>query len=173
MSTTPLLCLLNPEYHRQRAALRGGFSMPLLSECKIPSGVSEILATNTSGFFIEVRKSQVSGYARFGFFSVPIVEEPVFFVKVFIPLLISRCHRFATIPEALRYLSSIGAQPKRLMTPKEFTTNTEGLQVTASEGLPSFSIVSTDPGLVGTYTRVDTHLGIQLFDPSKNLVLVG
>jgi len=147
--------------------------MPLLSECKVPSGVSQVLATNTSGFFIEVKKSQISGYARFGFFSIPIVEEPLFFMRVVVPLLVTRCQRFATVPEALAYLSSIGVQPKRLMTPKDNLANTGGLQVTASDTLPSFSIVSTDPELVGTYTRVDAHLGVQLFDPSKNLVLVG
>jgi len=170
--------LLVTERLRQRAASGGGFSVPAMEERQIPENLDPILATNMRGTFLQVRRGS-QGVARYGFFHCPPAQEPLVLEALVSNVLQFKwANVFGSIPEALEAMRASPFPPKTVVIPPGHvllegeTVSIQGLQVVTSPLPQGCALVAAAPASLGVYTRVGDHLGLQLYNVPRTLMVV-
>jgi len=182
VSFSALSHLLVTERLRQRAASRGGFSIPAMEERDVPENVEPILSTNMRGDFLMVKRGTL-GNARYAFFKCPPALEGAVVTRLFETLgnlasVSGWSNVFGTVLEAVDAMRLTPFAPKTIVipTPDELpegvATSIQGLQVVTAPLPQGCGLVATQPTSLGVYTRVGDHLGLQLYNVSRTLMVV-
>lgn len=188
MNLSILAHLLVTERHRQRAAPAGGFSVPFMSERKVPQDAEPLLVTNARGGFVPTRRSR-EGVARFGFSACPLESEPILLGRLYDALqglsgASGWANRFNTTAAAIEFMRSSPYKPKNLVISEnlvsQFTTdesgglvgNVDGIRVlSANLPLDSAILFTASPAL-GVYVRIGDYLGLQFYNVRQTVTVI-
>lgn len=187
-------------WNRSPTGTHGDFRIPVLQECVVPADAGPFIATNRRGTLLQVPRSK-DGSVRFAFSECPLEDERKLLGELYRVLWkLSTEHEWPTrcrsIPEAKRRMEIIGMKPKHLIVPvplleaacgtafsveeaektmamQGFIAEVDGgLQVLAADLPGGTALLSTEPELVGLYTRVDDWLGVLVQRANRSILLV-
>jgi hypothetical protein len=195
-----LATILRPERYPQRLAKSGGnfLSVPVLSEHAVEVKDGPFLVTNMRGSLVVTRRSLTMGVVRYGFSEVPLADESALLGKWWQQYHTASVannwgNRCSTVVEGLNRMRSLRFEPKYVVLPKaEFLTGEKEEEqverLTLAQGfvadmgdvkvlladLPKgAALVTTEPMLVGLYTRVGDSLGVVFRCADQSVMVVG
>jgi hypothetical protein len=189
MTLSLLSHVLLTERHRQRAASGGGFSVPAMMEREGPASADPVLVSTTRGTFVQTRRT-TEGFYRFAFFRCPLEDEGEVLVRIHDTVwnlsAASRWgNRFRTPREAILRMRSSQLQPKAVIlsrtlaesfagqeVPEGKVTLVDGLHVIVAPLPQDSAIVTAAPTVLGVYTRVGDHIGLQLYNVQQTLMVI-
>lgn len=187
-------------WNKDPTGVHGDFRVPVLQECAVPADAGPFVATNRRGTLLQVPRSK-DGNVRFAFSECPLEDEWKLLGSLYRVLWqLSTEHQWPTrctsIAEATRRMEASGVKPRHLVVPvplleeacgtpfsveeaektmamQGFITEVDGLQVLAADLPEETALLSTEPELVGMYTRVDDWLGVLIQRANRSVMLVG
>lgn len=208
MSVSILGCVLVGERHNMRmperveASIRSGASTrPILNEVLVPEDAAPMLVTNAARCFVPTTRSSIRGVARYAFSDVPLEEEPLILVELYMSLLeTSLTHgwsnRCNSVSEAVDRFRSMSIEPAFLIVPETVlpdicgstfdSATTSGLmmkqgyvaivdkmKVVPADLPPGSALVLAAPAFLGLYTRVGDYLGLMIQRADRSVMVVG
>jgi len=183
------------------ASFRSGVSSrPLLHEVPVEEECEPLLATNSMGLFVSTRRSVSRGVARFGFFELPLSEEPSLFPSFYMSLheysaVNNWKNRFSNLSDAFKFLGSNSLEPSYLLLPpsriasilgKEYNeeevnglllhqgyiTTLDGARIVPADLHDEGAILTSTPSMVGMYTRVRDYMGVLILRASTSIAII-
>lgn len=156
--------------------------MPAMEERQVPENVEPLLVTNMRGAFLQGRRGS-QGVARYGFFHCPPSEEHLVLERLYstvltLALSASWANVFGSISEALEAMRASLVSPKTVVLPADHelsegeTVSFQGLQVVVGPFPQGCALVASSPAALGVYTRVGDHLGLQVYNVPRTLMVV-
>ena len=141
------------ERHRPRAG-EVGRAVPFLSEIAVGAGGS-MLATNMNGEFRSTRRSEVTGYARFGFCFCELYQEYRLLVALH-RALVDRHGAVASIADALKRM---GDRAKVVLGSADLSVP-DGLRHIELEFPMGRALVMATAASAGHNTRIGDYVGV-------------
>jgi hypothetical protein len=182
-------------------SMRGSTTRPILNEVDVPEDVHPLLVTNADRRFVTTTRSASRGCARYAFSEVPLEEEGVFVVEMYMSLLeisLSRgwTNRCNSVADAVNRLRNSLIEPAFLIVPETVLPEicgpdydpaqtavlmmrqghvavVDNMQVLPSDLPPGSAMVLAEPNTFGMYTRVGDYLGVMIQRADRSVMVVG
>jgi hypothetical protein len=198
MALSVLERLLVTERYRPRAAAGSGFSVPILLEREVGPEHEPLLVTNSRGLFVPTRRA-AEGFARYAFFPCPLDEEDQLLVRLHAALwsegeAAGWTNRAPTLDRGMAVFRGLAsAQPSAVVVSQDaaalegelsaeeldklrklrgHVAEIHGVRIYLAPLPAGCAIVAAAPKALGVYTRVGDHLGLQLLNVRRTLVVV-
>lgn len=187
MAFTALERMLVTERVHQRAARRGGFSVPALGERAVASSAGPFLVTNMRGEFRATTPSR-EGVIRYGFSLVLVGDDDALLGALYRAIE----HRVTSVREAMYRIEACGMEPQSIVVSPQLLAEIIGHasvpmddarkqgEVATFHGVTVFladlpgraGLVAAAPGLVGSYVRTGDYLGVVIERADQSIAVV-